>query len=552
MKKNNWENSNKFFNRELSWLEFNKRVLEEAKDPKRAVLSRLNFLAIVSSNFDEFFMVRVAGLRELQAQGFTHSQSPDNMNLEELLQEINKGTQNIINEQYRILSSSILPLLKEYNIEIKPYKSLAHKQKKNLDIYFNEVVYPTLTPISVGPKHPTFFLSNLSHYIVVEFRDDERKNLHQRLPLGFVEIPHVLPRIFPLHLQEEDNNCFILLEDLVEQKLSQLFLGLEILSYTSIRVTRNLDYMVSESSRNTLLQSVQEIVEKREEQEAVRLEAYDNISSSVREELKRILKVGDLDIYTVTVPINIPALTDLIKLPILSLQEQKVEPYFPSDFRNKDDIFSQIRKKDLLVHHPYESFKSVTQFIYAASEDPDVLAIKQTLYRFDGDSQLFQCLIQAALAGKHVTVLVELKARFDEHNNIIWAKKLEQSGVNVIYGFVGLKTHCKTCIIVRKEKDKVVRYVHIATGNYNAETAQLYTDLSLFTSNQEIAQDISILFNLLTGTTFLEGGDIGHRASVFPNFSHLLVAPINLRSSLLKNIDKLCKIKKLTHMKFVK
>lgn len=525
-----------FFNRELSWLEFNGRVLDEALDPHNPLLDRLRFLSIFSTNLDEFFMIRVASLKKLVREGKIVCESPDQLPLRDILLQIYRRCQKFINSCYQCLHQELLPRLAGEGVRLFRFAEISEKQKIYLANYFNENVFPVLTPLAVDPSHPYPYLNNLASYILAEFKSQSATSQGAKLT-GFVEIPSVLPRLLKLPSENPHIHEFIFLEELITAHLDQLFLGFEMLSTCVVRVTRDVDYHLLEHNIVDLMESIKREVLTKSHQEAVRLEVCAETSEQVIAHLQGILKLSSEDIYHLPSPLALGGLSSLCELPLDHCREEDFNPRLPARLANQHNIFSLIKEKDFLVHLPYESFYAVIEFLNAAATDPSVLAIKQTLYRFSGDSPILDALVQAAENGKQVTVVIELKARFEEKNNVAWAHLLERSGVNVVYGFVGLKTHCKATLVVRKEGQQMLRYVHLSTGNYNPKTARLYTDLSLFTIHEGIGQDISALFNLLTGFNVLGEQNSGKTSKNTPNFSTIGVAPLDLRQHLLEEIE---------------
>jgi polyphosphate kinase len=524
--------NDQFINRERSWLEFNARVLEEAASPSVPLLERLHFLSIFSSNLDEFFMVRVAGLKKMLSEGILTCESADHTPIKVVLDQLRQRADELCSRQHEILRN-ILNELEPHGVRIAKFSELSDSQREALKVYFTEQVMPVLTPLAMDSSHPFPSISNLALYLVVTF------NLHgedQTSRLGFVEIPSVLPGIIPVDATGS-THTFVTLEEIVGAHLDQLFLGFEIANYKAIRITRNLDYTLLENNVVDLLVSVQRQMVDREHQEAVRLEVQDDISEATLNTLIDRLKLNSSDVYRLQPPIDVTALKDLYSLPLDNLRETPFNPRLPLRMASNTNFFGILAEGDLLVHHPYESFYAVIEFLNAAASDEHVLAIKQTLYRTSGDSPVIEALIRAAENGKKVTAVIELKARFDEKNNIVWARRLERAGVNVVFGFVGFKTHCKATLVVRKEGDKLARYVHLSTGNYNSNTAKLYTDLGLFTADQKICHDISTIFNLLTGFNVLSNSMIQVRPKTIPHFDEIAVSPFNSREKVLKLID---------------
>ena len=473
--------ADRYFNRENSWLEFNARVLEEAKSADTPLLEKLRFLSIFSMNLDEFFMVRVAGLKALLRNGSEFSDDNDTgqiENIDEILRAIHEKSDNLVSQQYDYLTSEVLPQLDRKGIKISAYSDLTSEQKKRLTGYFLDSILPVLTPLAVDSSHPFPFLTNLAVYLIVQFdRDDYGDEVDG--VIGFVEIPSVFPRLVAVE-DDPEKHSYVMLDELVQMHLSELFVGYRIKSATTLRVTRNLDYYLIEDQVVDLLESVQKEVLNREHQEAVRLEVCGQLSASILSRVLQVLRLRENDVYRCKKLLCIPDLMQVYDLPFPDLKEKAFNPRIPVSLADSDSLFAIIQRKDLLLHHPYDSFFAVASFLSEAVKDPDVLAIKQTLYRSSGKSPILELLIKASEAGKHVTAVVELKARFDEKNNIVWARRLERAGVNVVYGFVGLKTHCKACLVVRKEGSKLARYVHLSTGNYNAQTAKSYTDIGFY------------------------------------------------------------------------
>lgn len=525
-----------FINRELSWLEFNARVLEEAVDESNALLERVKFLAIFSSNLDEFFMVRVAGLRE-QAFGddAPEDYAPDGLRAIVQLQRIAARTKELVAAQYRCWNVSVLPQLAEQRIRLLKHEELSAEQRVTLDRFFTERAFPILTPMAVDPAHPSPRYHNRGLYLATLLERDH--GLGPKHLFAVVQLPQVLPRLVPLG-QAGDELHFILLEDAVSARLPELFGGFEVLSSTTFRITRDSDLELLEQESDDMLRLIEDRLKARQRGQAVRLE----IAATGNEELIRMivdpeeLHEGDenapdaySEIYRIPGPLDLTGMMELLRVPGREhLRDPPFTPRLPRGRRSRggDDIFANIRRNDILLHHPFESFDPVVEFVSRAAKDPNVLAIKQTLYRTSGDSPVTRALMQAAENGKHVTALVELKARFDEAANVSWARQLERSGVHVVFGFLDLKTHCKLSLVVRQESGVVRRYVHLSSGNYNPTTALVYTDLGLFTANEDIAADASALFNLLTGYSQ------GHP------WRKLVVAPADLHRRTIELIDE--------------
>jgi polyphosphate kinase len=519
-----------FINRELSWLEFNARVLEEAEDERTPLLERVKFLAIFSSNLDEFFMVRVAGLRE-QAFGVGAPQdyTPDGLRAIAQLQRITKRTQELVAAQYRTWNESVRPALAREGIKICSVHELSEEQLQTIDRFFRERALPILTPMAVDPAHPSPRYHNRGLYLAAML--ERRRGLGPKQLFAVVQVPQVLPRL--VSLGGGDDTRFILLEDLVSARLPELFGGFDVLSWTTFRITRDSDIDLLEQESDDMLRLIEDRLKTRQRGEAVRLE----VSAGGSPELLRMIvddesirdnsPEGYSEVYRIPGPLDLTAMMELVKLPDREqLRDPPFSPQMPRGLRRRDDLFATIARRDILVHHPYDAFDAVVDFVTKAANDPKVLAIKQTLYRTSGDSPITRALIQAADNGKHVTALVELKARFDEANNVSWARQLERAGVHVVFGFLDWKTHCKLSLVVRQEGNTLKRYVHLGTGNYNPTTALVYTDLGLFTSDEDIATDASALFNLLTGYSQ------GHQ------WRKLVVAPTDLHLRTLQYIDE--------------
>jgi polyphosphate kinase len=505
-----------FINRELSWLEFNARVLEEAQDAENPLLERAKFLAIFASNLDEFFMVRVAGLRE-QAFSEMLPQDPPIDGLRPLaqLQRIARRTEQLVAAQYECWNKSLVPALKDAGIQIHSIKDLAGKDAKSLDKYFRQAVFPVVTPMAIDPAHPSPRFHNRGLYLAAIL--ERMSGIGPQKLFAVVQVPQVLPRF--VGLEPDDKKNFVLLDDLIASRLPELFGGYRIADHGTFRITRDMDIDLLEQEADDMLRSIESRLRARQRTEAVRLEISKGMNSAVlkmlvtEEELhadqKAVANLSDdgaeqagyNEVYDIDGPLDMTCLHELVQLvDRKDLRDPPLVPRPPVGLENYDNIFAEIAEKDILLHHPYESFLPVLDFVQTAARDPQVLAIKQTLYRTSGgDSPVVRALMEAAENGKQVTALVELKARFDEANNIIWARHLERAGVHVVFGYMGLKTHCKVAMVVRKEGKKVRRYVHLSTGNYNPNTALVYTDLGLFTADKVIADDVSALFNFLTG-----------------------------------------------------
>jgi polyphosphate kinase len=516
------------FNREVSWLEFNRRVLEEAMDRSHPLLERLKFLAIFSTNLDEFFMIRVSGLKEQIDEGITDV-SPDGLTAAAQMKQINERLRPIIAEQMRCLKDDLLPELSAQGIVLTPYRALSDKERRSLTSYFMDNVFPVLTPQAVDPSHPFPYISNLSMNlgVMIEPSQDasEIAPVTNMLQPRFarVKVPPIVPRLVPVG---DSGVEFTFLEELIAANINILFPGMRVGEPHVFRVTRDADIEIREDEANDLLRMMELELRKRRFGTAVRLEVSSTMPGEMVRYLAGSLNLSAEDVYTIDDPLNVPDLMALYKLDRPEIKDKPFMPSVPASLRTNEPIFDVIKRQDVLVHHPYTTFSTVVDFIKTAASDPDVLAIKMTLYRTGQDSPIVQALIDASERGKQVAVLVELKARFDEENNIEWARRLERAGVHVVYGLLGLKTHCKLALVVRKEAGTLRRYVHIGTGNYNPSTARIYTDLGLFTTNEEIGADATELFNYLTGF------------SRQTNYRKLLVAPVNLRQRMIELIER--------------
>lgn len=505
-------------NRELSWLDFNYRVLDEAFRKDNPILERVKFLAISASNLDEFFMVRVAGIME-QINSNYKKKDPSGLSPKQQLAQINEKTRDFLNKQYQCLKKSIKPTLNQKNIAFLEIKDLNSEQKRYVDTYFNKIIFPVLTPLAVDKSRPFPLLANKSLNLAVRLSKDGETNF------ALVQVPSILPRFLELP-SADDKKYFILIENIIIEKLPQLFELHRIKACCQFRITRNSDLDIDEEAADLLVE-IQRSIKKRKRGEPVRLELLKSCDQKTRDFLVKMLSIKEEDIYELSGPLD---LTFLMKFSqIKGFDKFRFDPIVPvdppADFWGEKSVFEAIKQRDRLVHHPYESFNAVVNFINQAAADKNVLAIKQTLYRVSGKSPIIDALIKAAENGKQVTVLVELKARFDEENNVIWAKKLEQAGCHVIYGVYGLKTHCKILLVVRQEDEGIKRYIHMATGNYNDSTAKVYTDIGFFTCRESFGADASSFFNTLTGY------------SRPPEYSKLIVAPIKMRSFFEKMIE---------------
>lgn len=483
-----------FFDRELSWLEFNFRVLEEAWDKTNPVLERLKFLCITESNLDEFYMIRIPGLRDMVAEG-SEERSLNGMRPQEVLYEISRRVNSFVGKQYEILTEQIIPELRHNRIlVIQDPAELSESEIAYVKKYYKEEVSSILTPLSIDPSHPFPHLLNRSLNLAITLSDESERNL-----FAIVQVPSVLPRFLELP-SGNGTRRFFPLEGIITLNLSDLFYGINVKEIHPFKIIRDSDLAIrEENNEGDLLTNVKKELRNRFWGEAVRLDLDVNSPYALKQSLMELLKLEPHEVFEVPHILNMVDLMFFYGLnEYASLKFSNINPKNILTENNLDKIFQLIRRGDIIFHHPYDSFQSVEDLLKFASEDPKVLGIKMTLYRTSGDSPIIQHLKQAAENGKQVTVLVELKARFDEERNIIWAQRLEDSGVHVVYGVIGLKIHCKLLLIVRRETDKLKRYVHLSTGNYNSTTAKFYTDLSLFTNNEQITEDVGILFNSLT------------------------------------------------------
>lgn len=518
-----------YINRELSWIEFNARVLEEALDEAVPLLDRLKFLGIVSSNFDEFFQIRVGGLKE-QLQAGVEERNADGLSPQEQLRRISLRTHELVQTQYDCFRSTVMPGLESIGIHIRKVRDLKDTQREFVENYFLDVVFPVLTPLAVDPSHPFPHVLNKSLNIAVTLRGVEAARRHET-SLAIVQVPAVLDRLVKLPEIEPGATDFVLLGDLIGSKASELFPGLKVMSTFSFRVTRNADLDVDEDEADDLLVAIEKELRARNRGDAVRLEHHADADPETLERIRVALHLEPEDCYPVHGPLQLSDFMGLYGLEIgAKHREVPYTPQTPAMLRDSGNLFDTIQKRDILLHHPYESFGPVVDFIRQAANDPNVLAIKQTLYRAGTDSPIVAALQRAAENGKQVTVLVELRARFDEQANIKWARALEKAGVHVVYGLIGLKTHCKVALVVRREGARIRRYVHLGTGNYNPSTARLYGDVGLFTCKEAFGADATALFNLLTGYG---------RA---PSWHRLCVAPLGLRERVIDLIDREAKI----------
>lgn len=510
----------RYLNRELSWLQFNRRVLSIALDPRHPLLERVRSLSVFSSNMDEFFMVRVSGIRAQIEAGVLFCSS-DGRTPAEQLAAIKPAVEALIVQQRRCLYEELLPQLAAQGIVIHDYADLSTAQRQVAEEIFEREIFPVLTPLAFDSGHPFPHISNLSLNLAVIIRD--RRGVEH---FARVKLPGLLSRLMPIPSAPGEPQIFVWLEQLIAANLQSLFPGMIVEGSYPFKVTRNADIDLRESEAADLLRTIEHGIRQRQFEPVIRLAVDTTMPARILDLLVDNFEIGPDDIYHQSGPIGLYGLMELYRLDRPDLKYPPFVAPLPELLRDTEDVFAAIQAHDILLHHPYDSFLPVVDFIRKAAEDPQVLAIKQTLYRVGRDSPIVEALVQAREKGKQVTVLVELKARFDEENNIEWARRLEQAGVHVVYGLLGLKTHCKVALVVRKERDKLSRYVHLATGNYNVTTALQYTDVGLLTCRPEIGEDVSNLFNYLTGYS-------NQRA-----YRCLSVAPVNLRETLLKLIER--------------
>ncbi len=493
----NFDDSRYFINRELSWLDFNERILGEARDKKNKLFERLKFLSITASNLDEFYMVRVASLKDMIHAGY-EKKDISGMKPEEQLKAINEKVHQFVDKQYSTYNRSLIPALSSSGlVSVLSFPELNKEQKEYVERFFDEEIYPVLTPMAVDSSRPFPLIRNKTLNIAALTKKKNSKK--DEVEFVTVQVPSVLSRIVMLPLSGEKMNV-ILLEEIIKNFISKLFLNYDVICSYSYRIMRNADFEIEEEESADLLNEIKKQLKKRQWGEIIRLETDDKIDKDLLKILKKELHIKEEDIFKINGPLD---LTFLMKLyGMAGFEEFKDKKYIPQPvpgFDEDKDIFENIRQGDILLHHPYVSFNPVVEFIRQASRDENVLAIKQTLYRVSGNSPIIASLAEAAENGKQVTVLVELKARFDEENNIIWAQKLEKAGCHVIYGLLGLKTHSKITLVVRREEDGIKRYVHLGTGNYNDATAKLYTDMGMFTCSNAIGEDATAVFNMISG-----------------------------------------------------
>lgn len=515
-----------YINRELSWIDFNERVLEEAEDAGNPLLERLKFLVIFSTNLDEFFMIRVAGLKEQASVGVVEL-APDGLTPLEQIKAISERLRPLIERQNRTLLEEVLPELARAGIVHHRLSELEEEEKSRLAEYFMVEVLPVLTPLAIDPGHPFPHLLNRSLNLAILVRDPRKHFNENEFHFAVVQVPGVLGRFIRVH-SNQPGDQFVLLEEIIAANASALFQGLDVVASYPFRVTRDADIEIAEDEAEDLLTMMEEQVRARKWGEAVRLEVDARMPQNVRAILMDSLELEPIDVYEVAGPRSIVDFMALYRLDYRDLKDRPFNSRVLESFRDDErSVFSVIRSGNILLHHPFDSFSTVVDFLVAAARDPKVLAIKQTLYRSGGDSAIVSALMEAAERGKQVTALVELKARFDEENNIVWARQLEQAGVHVVYGLIGLKTHCKLAMVVRKDDTGSLRtYLHLSTGNYNPTTARLYTDVGYLTADPDFGSDAVNLFNYLTGY----GSPTDWR--------RLVMAPINLRAHILAMIQR--------------
>jgi polyphosphate kinase len=513
-----------YINRELSWLAFNDRVLAQARDERHPLLERVRFVSISETNLDEFFMIRVSGLQQ-QVVSELPNPVPDGMTPEEQLSRVHDHTQDFFAEQRRILGKEIFPALEEEGIRLVPHKKLRVAEKKSLHERFVREILPILTPLAIDPAHPFPHISNLSLNLLVVIEDGGHRVMAR------VKVPNTIDRLIRLPEESPDGKGrpevrLVRIEEVIAANLDELFPGKEVAASYVFQVTRNADFVIEEDEAGDLLQAIEDEVEGRWFGQSVRLVVSDEMPEDLREWLAMNLKIGSDSVYAVPEPIGLADLDELTHLDRADLLYSPLAPRVPSEIRSARSITSAIRQGDILLYHPFDSFAPVVEFVRAAANDPDVLAIKQTLYRVGSNSPIVEALSEARDEQTQVAVLVELKARFDEEPNIGWARRLESRGVHVAYGIVGLKTHAKICLVVRREGSGLRRYVHMGTGNYNPSTARIYTDFSYFTDDPDLAEDASDLFNYLTGYSEQE------------EYHELHVAPLALREGIVRLIEE--------------
>ncbi len=522
-----------YLNRELSWLEFNKRVLEEAEDPNHPLLERVKFLSIFFNNLDEFFMIRISGLREQLSSGVLEA-ALDGMSPSEQLGQIREALLQSFSRVTQCWQDDLFPRLIESGIRILPYQDIKPKQRALLRRYFRKEIFPALTPLAFDPSHPFPHISNLTVNLAVVAIDPERGECFAR-----IKVPSLFPRLVRIPDESQvtddeqlglasapESTNFVWLEDIIAANLDLLFPGLTIQASYFFRITRDADFEIEEDEASDLLAAIEEQIDLRQFGSVVRLELDRHMPDAIKDILIRNLKLAPYQVYTYDFRLG---LSNLLELTTIDRPGLKFSPHYPNilqDPTSKESLFSLIKREDIFLHHPYDSFSPVVDFIRQATLDPHVLAIKQTLYRVGINSPVVDALMEARQNEKQVAVLLELKARFDEENNIEWARKLEDEGVHVVYGVLGLKTHAKVCMVVRRESDGIRRYLHLGTGNYNPTTSKFYTDFSFFTCDPVLGEDVTDLFNALTGYSKKD------------SYEKLLVAPVGFREQIIRRINR--------------
>src|SRR5467141_835504 len=521
---NRFSDPQNFINRELSWLEFNRRVLEEAQDPTQPLIERVKFLSIFSSNLDEFFEIRVAGIKQ-QIESETSDVGPDGLSPTEIFNNIQRVVRELVAAQYSLWNEELLPLLAKNGIRIPKMTELSARRAAWTHKYFQQEVFPMLTPLAVDASHPFPQLLNKSHNLLIRAKTQRGgERLH-----AIVQVPRVLPRLIAMPRGKGDDEpwVYIYLASLIKQHIGELFPGLILEGVHAFRVTRNSDLYIDEEEAENLLRTIEQELRRSSRGDAVRLEVEADCPRDFRDLLLEFFDLTEADVYKADGPLSMTHLMPLITNDAFAnLKDRPFQPGRDPALPPHADIFEVLRRQDVLLHHPYDSFDPIVDLIEEAAQDPQVLALKVTLYRTSGDSPIVEALIEAANAGKQVTAIVELRARFDEAVNIQWARRLEEAGAHVIYGVVGLKTHCKALLIVRRDADRLRHYVHLGTGNYHSRTARIYTDFSLLTSEPKLTEEVAIVFNTLTG---LAG---------YPGLKTLMVAPFDMHSRLIQLIER--------------
>jgi polyphosphate kinase len=521
------ENPNLFINREVSWIRFNRHVLDEAYDTTHPLLEQVKFLSIFANNLDEYFMIRVSGLQRQVTKGVLKS-PPDGMTPTQQLDAIRQMLIPELESQSTLWNNELLPQLDKAGIHIHHYADLSDEQKKVMHTFFVNEIFPVLTPLAFDSAHPFPFISNLSLNLAIIIRDPSKKEYFARVKVPtnlfsrLVRVPDTSGNI-----RSDDSDVdFVFLEEIITAHLDLLFPGLEVIAAFPFRITRDADLDIEVDEASDLLTTVEEIMEQRAKGKPVRIELECSMHENICHMLEKKLGVTSSMIYRISHPVGMADLMELMSLDRPDLKDTPFLPSIPGELSEGKDIFSAIRRRDIMLYHPYDSFTPVVNFLRQAAHDPDVLAIKITLYRVGPNSPIVNALMEARENGKAVAALIELKARFDEGNNIGWARALEHEGVHVVYGVIGLKVHAKLCMVVRREKDGIRQYMHLGTGNYNATTSRIYTDFGYFTSDRQIGEDVANLFNFLTGYARIE------------KYQKLLVAPVTLRNGIIDRIDR--------------